>query len=550
MSTAQKAFPEQTKRLLAATDTVIQAAIARARQMTEGGHRIDDYQVHAERLAYLATEVRAAQALSAYAETLAAHDQPHDLVDEMATVYTAEVAHKTLSQVMAAQEEFGLSPSFLREQFDEAAQTAVRQGLAESRVRAIGRRVIEQRGVNLSWLSDEVASLTRQTARSFAQHEVAPLAERIHRYDELVPDDLIRKMAEQGFFASSIPEEYGGTGLGYLVMVITTEELSAASLAVGGSLITRPEILVRALLRGGTEEQKRTWLPKLAAGEVMVAIAVTEPDAGSDVAAVSCRAEKATVDGRPGYLITGSKAWSTFAGRAEIIALLARTDPNSASGARGLSLFIVPKDRFYGYTFEQRQPHGGVLSGTAIPTLGYRGMHSFVLNFENYFVPEENLVGGEAGLHRGFYLQMAGFAAGRLQTAGRALGVAQAALEKACTYVDQRYQFGQPLKVYQLTQYKIGRMATHIEAGRQLTYATAREMAKTADLALEPAMAKLLTGDVAVWVTQEAQLLHGGWGYAEETPVARYVVDALVLPIFEGVKPILELKVIARGLLA
>jgi (2S)-methylsuccinyl-CoA dehydrogenase len=282
----------------------------------------------------------------------------------------------------------------------------------------------------------------------------------------------------------------------------------------------------------------------------MVAIAVTEPDAGSDVAAVTCRAERATIDGREGFLINGAKAWSTFAGRAEVIALLARTDPDAASGSRGLSLFIVEKEPFYGHDFEQRQPHGGVLSGTAIPTLGYRGMHSYVLNLDNFFVPEANLVGGEEGLNRGFYLQMSGFAAGRLQTAGRALGVAQAALEKACEYVERRSQFGHPLKDYQLTEYKIGRMAVQIEAGRRLTYQAAQMMHESPDLVLEPAMAKLLTCDVAVAVTQEAQMLHGGWGYAEETAVSRYVVDALVLPIFEGVKPILELKVIARSLLA
>jgi (2S)-methylsuccinyl-CoA dehydrogenase len=291
-------------------------------------------------------------------------------------------------------------------------------------------------------------------------------------------------------------------------------------------------------------------LPKLASGDVMVAVAVTEPDAGSDVAAVRCRAEPATIGGRSGWVINGTKAWSTFAGRAEVIALLARTNPDPTAGARGLSLFIVEKDPFYGHEFEQRQPHGGVLSGKAIPTLGYRGMHSFVLTFENFFVPAENLVGGAAGVDRGFYLQMGGFAAGRLQTAGRALGVAQAALERACDYVEQRQQFGKPLKAFQLTEYKVGRMAVEIEAARRLTYLAAQMMDASPDLVLEPAMAKLLACDVAVAATQEAQVLHGGWGYAEETAVARYVVDALVLPIFEGVKPILELKVIARSLLA
>ena len=189
------------------------------------------------------------------------------------------------------------------------------------------------------------------------------------------------------------------------------------------------------------------------------------------------------------------------------------------------------------------------MHGKADATLGYRGMHSFTINYEHYFVPAANLVGEQQGLNRGFYLQMRGFATGRLQTGGRAVGLAQAALEKTAMYAKSRTQFGCPLGAYQLTQYKLGRMATHLAAARQLTYTAARNMEKESDLGLGAAMAKLLASDVALWLTQEGQLLHGGWGYAEETPISRYVVDALVLPIFEGVKPILELKVIARSLL-
>jgi (2S)-methylsuccinyl-CoA dehydrogenase len=379
---------------------------------------------------------------------------------------------------------------------------------------------------------------------------VAPLAERIHRHDELVPDELIKKMADLGFFASSVPEEYGGSGMGYPAMIITTEELSAASLGAAGSLATRPEILAKALIAGGTERQKQTWLPRIASGEFMVGIAVTEPDTGSDVASVSIRAEPAEVEGRQGYVINGNKAWSTFSGRANVLALLARTDPDRSKGARGLSLFIVEKQAFPGHEFEQRGPGGGVLSGKAIPTPGYRGMHSFMLSFDNWFVPAENLVGEEKGLNRGFYLQMNGFAAGRLQTGGRASGVAQAALEKTAQYVVDRRQFGRSISEYGLTQYKIGRMATHLAAARQITYAAARAFDTDEGAAsLEGAMCKLLASDVAVWVTQEGQLIHGGWGYAEETAISRYVVDAQVLPIFEGVKPILELRVIGRALL-
>jgi (2S)-methylsuccinyl-CoA dehydrogenase len=233
-----------------------------------------------------------------------------------------------------------------------------------------------------------------------------------------------------------------------------------------------------------------------------------------------------------------------------VIALLARTDPDPKKGARGLSLFVVEKDAFPGHSFEMRQATGGVLSGKADPTPGYRGMHSFTLSFDNYFVPAENMVGEAGGIGKGFYLQMQGFAAGRLQTGGRASGLAQAALERTAEYASDRKQFGEPIGNFQLTQHKIGRMATHLMAARQLTYAAALAMDKDETIALEPAMAKLFASDVAVWVTQEGQLIHGGWGYAEEFAISRYVVDAQVLPIFEGVKPILELKVIARNLLA
>jgi (2S)-methylsuccinyl-CoA dehydrogenase len=330
--------------------------------------------------------------------------------------------------------------------------------------------------------------------------------------------------------------------------VVLTEELSTVSL-VAGSLITRSEILTRALLQGGTEEQRQHWLPRIASGELMVGISVTEPDVGSDVASLTCRAVPGEHEGRKGWFIEGPKAWSTFAGRANILALLARTDPDSSKGARGLSLFIVPKEPYDGHHFEHKQPEGGTITATANPTPGYRGMHSFTLAIDRYFVPEENLVGESDGLGKGFYLQMGGFAAGRLQTGGRATGVGQAALEKACNYALDRKQFGRPIAEYQLTQYKIGRMAAHVNAGRHLTYAAARSMQRDEQASLDAAMCKLFASDVAVWVSQEAQLIHGGWGYSDEDPVARYVADALVLPIFEGVKPILELKVIARQLL-
>ena len=231
-------------------------------------------------------------------------------------------------------------------------RAAIRDGARESRFRTIGQTVLATKGVNHSWLESDIAAMTRDSVRQFAKSEVAPIAERVHRNDELIPESVIKNMSELGYFGMSVPEEYGGGGMGNLAMIITTEELSAASLGVAGSLITRPEILTKALLRGGTEDQKKKWLPPIASGELMVAISVTEPDTGSDVASVKCRAEPATLNGQSGFVIDGAKAWCTFAGRANIIALLARTNPDVSSGARGLSLFIVEKDAFAGHSFE------------------------------------------------------------------------------------------------------------------------------------------------------------------------------------------------------
>jgi (2S)-methylsuccinyl-CoA dehydrogenase len=525
------------------------STIVSASRLTESGRLIDDHQVHAERIALLATEARAAAELVAYAERRAEAGHPDSLAEDQALAFSAEVVSKTWFTVDLHPDTFALDHDVLAHLHDTETASRVRAGLSDTHIRGIGTRKLEARGAFAAELDDPVANMTRDTARSFARTEVAPIAQGMHRQDSLVPESLIQKMAGLGLFGCSVPERYGGTEMGYLTMVVLTEELSAVSL-VAGSLITRSEILTRALLQGGTEEQRQSWLPQIASGELLVGVSVTEPDVGSDVASVTCRAVRFEHDGRKGWNIEGPKAWSTFAGRANILALLARTDPDVSLGNRGLSLFIVPKEPYDGHHFVHTQPEGGTITGTANPTPGYRGMHSFTLAIDRYFVPEENLVGGEAGLGKGFYLQMGGFAAGRLQTGGRATGVGQAALEKACNYAQDRRQFGKPIADYQLTQYKIGRMATHVAAGRHLTYAAARAMERDEQAALEAAMCKLFASDVAVWVTQEAQLIHGGWGYSEEDPVARYVVDALVLPIFEGVKPILELKVIARQLLA
>ena len=395
---------------------------------------------------------------------------------------------------------------------------------------------------------DEDFELVQDTFRRFADEKLKPIAEHIHRHNEDIPEEIISGLAEMGAFGLSIPEEYGGYGSGgeseYLGMVVATEELSRGSLGAGGSLITRPEILTRALVKGGTEEQKLEWLPKLATAEVMNAVAVTEPDFGSDVAGVKVTATKA--DG--GWLINGVKTWCTFGARADILMLLARTDPDRSLTHRGLSMFIVPKDRGDGHGFVLEQDGGGRMEGRPIDTIGYRGMHSYEIAFDAWKVDDANLVGGEDGLGKGFYLQMAGFENGRLQTAARAVGVMQAAYEAARQYADDRIVFGGPIADLQLTKVKLARMAITIQASRQASYTVARLMAK-GEGALEAAMVKAYVCKAAEWVTREAMQIHGGMGYAEEYDVSRYFVDARVLSIFEGADETLCLKVIARRMM-
>jgi len=540
------ALSDDARTALAAARSLTDIAVDRCAELTGGGRRIDDHQVVVDRVAYAATEARAAAELAAAADAA-----PGDAdLAAAAAVAIAELAASARDRLAPVLDELGLDDAAVDAVYPPEVKAAMRRAGAEAAVRAVGRRVAETGGRN-AWPLDSTLAEVRASVRQFADKEVAPHAEHIHRHDELIPERFIETMGELGYFGLSVPETYGGHELGNLAMILTTEELSRASLAAAGSLITRPEILAKALLAGGTEDQKQAWLPRIASGEIMVGISVTEPNVGSDVASVACRAEPGEVDGKRGWLVTGAKAWCTFAGRADVLALLARTDPDPGKGAKGLSLFIVEKPRFDGHELRAEQPHGGTLAGKADRTPGYRGMHSFTLAFDRWFVPAENLVGGDAQQGRGFYLQMAGFAAGRLQTGGRACGVAQAAVERTAEYVTQRSQFGKAIVEFPLTQYHLGRMAARLAAARAITYAAAAAMDED-ERAAAPlaAQAKLFACDVAVEVTQLGQLLHGGWGYAEEYPISRYVVDAQVLPIFEGVKPILSLKVVARALLS
>ena len=403
---------------------------------------------------------------------------------------------------------------------------------------------------------DPEFEMVRNMFHRFAEEQVRPHAEHVHRTNADIPESIIDGLNEIGGFGLSVPEEFGGFATGgeseYLGMVVATEELSWGGLGIGGSLITRPEILTRALLKGGTLEQKQYWLPRLASAQTLAAIAVTEPDYGSDVAGITTTATRT----EGGWLINGTKTWCTFGARADVLVLLARTDPDRTRAHRGLSLFLVEKAQGESHGFLFRQEAGaegrtdpdGRLEGRPIDTLGYRGMHSYELSFDSWFVPAANLVGGDEGLGKGFYFQMAGFENGRIQTAARAVGVMQAAYEAALDYARDRVVFGQPIIEYELTRAKLGTMAAIIQCTRQFSLQVAREMGRGGG-SMEASMAKAYVCRAAEWVTREAMQIHGGMGYAEEYPVSRYFVDARVLTIFEGADETLCLKVIARRLL-
>ncbi len=390
-------------------------------------------------------------------------------------------------------------------------------------------------------LSDE-HEVVRRSAERFAERWISPVAEEIHADDALISEELLAAMADLGAFGVSIPEEHGGCYAGHRAMVVLTEELSRASLGAGGSVITRPEICAKALLHGGTHEQQARWLPAIAAGEVMVAVAVTEPGAGSDVAALSLRAE---ADDAGGYRLFGEKTWCTFAGRADLLLLLARTGPVEA-GARGLTMLLVDKPTTRGREFDFERG-GGRMQGHAIRTVGYRGMRSFSVSFDGWPVPADQRIGDEG---QGFGLCMHGFAGGRLQTAARAVGVMEAALRATAVQVEHRKVFGRPLAEHPLPAARLAEMAERVQSGRQLTYEVADRMdARDPDAAVAAAAVKLVTCSDAEWVTRQAMQLHGGLGYAEECVVSRLWQDARVLTIFEGAEEVLALRVIARHLL-
>ncbi|WP_082151575.1 acyl-CoA dehydrogenase family protein [Caenimonas sp. SL110] len=507
--------------------------------------KLDERQVASFELAWAGADLLAAETGVAAIDA----DSP-TLASRLALVFAADGIASVLDRLETIYLEVDLSLTPLRALRDDAAWSALRRAAVGAQaLQAAGLEVARSDGEVGPTALDEPHAMAQDAFRRFSQDVVAPQAEKIHRHDLTVPESLLQPLREMGVFGLAIPEQYGGSGPNdredTLLMVVVTEALSEGSLAAAGSLITRPEILSRALLAGGTEEQKSHWLPQLAAGEPLCAIAITEPDHGSDVAGLTLKGTKTP----GGWLLNGAKTWCTFAGKAGVLMVVTRTNADRSLGHKGLSLLLVEKPAYETHEFEYRQQDGGgVLTGRAIPTIGYRGMHSFDLNFENFFVPDANVVGGEAGLGQGFYLTMAGMVGGRMQTAARACGVMRAALRAAIRYSADRKVFGAPLATFALTQAKLARMAARLATCRQLAYSVASLVDK-GEGRMEASLVKLLACRSAELVTREALQLHGGMGYAEETAVSRYFVDARVLSIFEGAEETLALKVVARSLM-
>lgn len=549
MNDILQAQVETARRGLAGLRSAFEAATGALAQRCSSEGRLSGKKLDAEQVASFELAWAAADLLAAETGLALLRAGSSELDARLALLFAVDAAGAVLARLETLHLELGLDRAPLRRWRDAPSWDDLRQSAAGAQaLEAAGRGVAEVQGEVGAVALDEQHAMAQDSFRRFSAEVVAPQAEAIHREDLTVPESLLQPLREMGVFGLSVPEEYGGSAPSdredSLLMVLVTEALSEGSLAAAGSLITRPEILSRALVAGGTKEQQQHWLPKLAAGDPLCAIAITEPDHGSDVAGLTLRGTR--VPG--GWKLNGAKTWCTFAGKAGVLMVVTRTDPDRSLGHKGLSLLLVEKPSYDGHEFAYRQEGGGRLTGRAIPTIGYRGMHSFDLSFEDFFVPDANVVGGEAGLGKGFYYTMAGMVGGRMQTAARACGVMRAALRAAIRYGGDRKVFGQALVDFPLTRAKLARMGARLAVCRQL----ACEVAGRVDQGegrMEASLVKLLACRSAEMVTREALQLHGGMGYAEETAVSRYFVDARVLSIFEGAEETLALKVVARSLL-
>lgn len=408
----------------------------------------------------------------------------------------------------------------------QAVKTAIARRLAEAR----GRPTLENTGL------DETFEMIRDQFHAFAEEKVVPFAHQWHLDDALIPLDLVQQLGDLGVFGLTIPEAFGGSGLGKTAMCVVSEELSRAWIGVG-SLATRSEIAAELILTGGTDDQKAYWLPKIASADILPTAVFTEPNTGSDLGALRTRAVKSGDD----YVVTGNKTWITHGARADVMTLLVRTDPETQD-YRGLSMFLAPKLRG---TDTNPFPSEG-MSGGEIAVLGYRGMKEYEIGFDAFRVPAANLLGGVEG--QGFKQLMATFESARIQTAARAVGVAQSALEIGLTYAMDRKQFGQAIFEFPRVHNKLAMMAAEIMAVRQLTYFAARQKDDDKRCDLEAGMAKLIAARVAWAAADNALQIHGGNGFAMEYAISRVLADARILNIFEGAGEI-QAQVIARRLL-
>jgi (2S)-methylsuccinyl-CoA dehydrogenase len=494
-------------------------------------------------LAWLATYVEALRQLAAYAERLTASGDFGEIEELLVRIGAGEYLAQIFGGIPMSQGEIvrladlGLPPAAAAARMTPAVEHLIAFGnTAPRRARLVELIRLQHEATIGACGLDETLDSIREEMRKFADDEVVPHAHQWHLRNEYIPLDIIGQMSELGVFSLTIAEDYGGMGLGKESMCVVSEELSRGYIGVG-SLGTRSEIAAELILGSGTEEQKRKWLPKIASGEVLPTAVFTEPNTGSDLAALKTRAVR---EGDV-YKVYGNKTWITHPVRADLMTLLVRTNP-AEKGYRGLSMLLAEKPRG-----SDRDPFPAAgMTGTEIEVLGYRGMKDYEIAFDGFVVKAENLLGGVEGL--GFKQLMATFESARIQTAARAIGVAQSALEDALGYALERVQFGEPIANFPRVADKIAMMAVEIMIARQLTYYAARQKDSGRRCDLEAGMAKLLAARVAWAAADNAVQVHGGNGFALEFPVSRILCDARILNIFEGAAEI-QAQVIARRLL-
>ena len=494
-------------------------------------------------LAWLATYVEAVRQLTAYAERM----QDSGLLTEIEELIVRIGLGEYLAQIQGGipisqgeivrPADLGLSAAAVAARMTSEVEALIATGnTAQNRARLVELICFSHGAtVGACGLDDTLESI-REEMRKFADSEVIENAQGWHRTNSYIPIEIISQMAELGVFGLTIPEEFGGMGLGKESMCVVSEELSRGYIGVG-SLGTRSEIAAELILGGGTEEQKRHWLPKLASGEVLPTAVFTEPNTGSDLASLKTRAARSG----DVYKVHGNKTWITHPVRADLMTLLVRTNP-AEKGYRGLSMLLAEKPRG-----DDKIPFPVAgMTGTEIEVLGYRGMKEYEIAFDGFEVKTSSLLGGVEGL--GFKQLMATFESARIQTAARAIGVAQAAMEQALSYAQNRQQFGGPIVEFPRVADKIAMMAVEIAIARQLTYYAAREKDSGRRCDLEAGMAKLLAARIAWACADNAVQIHGGNGFAVEFPISRILCDARILSIFEGAAEI-QAQVIARRLL-